>query len=309
MTNVPFSLASANVAGRVVPLVEVRGRHWTIGQQDSVIATRTLPATLIDLFQQWDASFDALCLASKELATPSPSALDKVVEHPEFVAPLQYPRKLVMMGANYLDHVAGDAGFKDFDKSANIPVLFMKPPSTAIVGPGMVPYPPQTGKLDWEVELAVVIGKRATRVPADRANEHVAAYGIGIDLSARDWQFHPKHLVKFDLFGGKAFDASNPMGHALVPAQFAVLTGMQLLLSVNGDLKQHGSVDQMIWSVAEIIEAVTTHVTLEPGDVIMTGTPSGVGFSINTYLKPGDRIKAGISGLGALEITIGEVEQ
>jgi 2-keto-4-pentenoate hydratase/2-oxohepta-3-ene-1,7-dioic acid hydratase in catechol pathway len=213
-----------------------------------------------------------------------------------------------MMGANYTDHIRGDAGFKDFDKSANIPTLFMKPPTTAIVGPGLIPYPRQTEKFDWEVELAVVIGKRGSRVSAAQAMEHVAAYGVGIDLSARDWQFHPKHLVKFDLFGGKAFDASNPLGHALVPASFAALHGMELSLSVNGETKQNATVDQMVWSVAEIIAAITEHVTLEPGDVVMTGTPSGVGLATNTYLKPGDKVNAQISGVGTLEVTIGEPE-
>jgi 2-keto-4-pentenoate hydratase/2-oxohepta-3-ene-1,7-dioic acid hydratase in catechol pathway len=84
---------------------------------------------------------------------------------------------------------------------------------------------------------------------------------------------------------------------------------MELTLAVNGDLKQHGSVRQMIWSVPEIIAAITEHVTLEPGDMIMTGTPSGVGLSSNTYLKPGDHVNAQISGLGTLEVVIGEAEQ
>jgi 2-keto-4-pentenoate hydratase/2-oxohepta-3-ene-1,7-dioic acid hydratase in catechol pathway len=309
MTDVKFSLATANIAGRAVPLMEVGGRHWTIGQRDSVPATRNLPATMIEVFEQWEASFPLLSIAANLLADPGPAMRGQIIANPGFLAPLLYPRKLIMMGTNYLDHVRGDAGFTDFDKSANIPTLFMKPPSTAIVGPGVIPYPRQTEKFDWEVELAVVIGRRATSVSAEQAVECIAAYGVGIDLSARDWQFHPKHLVKFDLFGGKAFDASNPLGHSLVPASFVDFEQMELTLAVNGDLKQHGSVGQMIWSVPEIISAITEHVTLEPGDMIMTGTPSGVGLSSNTYLKPGDHVNAQISGLGTLEVVIGEAEQ
>jgi 2-keto-4-pentenoate hydratase/2-oxohepta-3-ene-1,7-dioic acid hydratase in catechol pathway len=112
---------------------------------------------------------------------------------------------------------------------------------------------------------------------------HVAGYTIGIDLSARDWQRHPKHLVKFDLFGGKAFDNSNPLGPRIVPASFLDPSDLELTLKVNGDVRQHARTSQMIWSIAEQIEAITQHVTLEPGDILMTGTPSGVGLSTGTY--------------------------
>jgi 2-keto-4-pentenoate hydratase/2-oxohepta-3-ene-1,7-dioic acid hydratase in catechol pathway len=135
---------------------------------------------------------------------------------------------------------------------------------------------------------------------------HVAGYTIGIDLSARDWQKHPKHLVKFDLFGGKAFDNSNPLGPRIVPAPFLDPSDLELTLKVNGDIRQHAQTSQMIWSIAEQIEAITQHVTLEPGDILMTGTPSGVGLSTGTYLKVGDRIDAEIEGLGCLTVEIAE---
>jgi 2-keto-4-pentenoate hydratase/2-oxohepta-3-ene-1,7-dioic acid hydratase in catechol pathway len=218
---------------------------------------------------------------------------------------LLYPNKLVMLGANYLDHMQQDAGYADFDKSSKIPVLFMKPPTTAIVGSGAsVPYPVQTQKFDWEIELAVVIGKRATRLTVENAMSCIAGYTVGIDLSARDWQFHEKHLVKFDLFGGKAFDSSNPLGPCIVPAGQINADDLQLTLKVNGEVKQHARTSLMIWNIAEQLAAITEHVTLEPGDIVMTGTPSGVGLKTGTFLKPGDKLDAEIEGIGHLAVQV-----
>jgi 2-keto-4-pentenoate hydratase/2-oxohepta-3-ene-1,7-dioic acid hydratase in catechol pathway len=210
-----------------------------------------------------------------------------------------------MLGANYLDHMHEDAGYADFDKASKIPVLFMKPPTTAIVGSGAsVPYPVQTQKFDWEIELAVVIGKRATRLTVENAMSCIAGYTVGIDLSARDWQFHEKHLVKFDLFGGKAFDSSNPLGPCIVPADQINANDLQLTLKVNGEVKQHARTSLMIWNIAEQLAAITEHVTLEPGDIVMTGTPSGVGLKSGTFLKPGDKLDAEIEGIGHLAVQV-----
>src|SRR3546814_6920097 len=137
-------------------------------------------------------------------------------------------------------HIQQDTDFANFEKTSKIPCLFMKPPTTAIVGSGAsVPYPSQTKKFDWEIELAVVIGQRATRLTIENAMSCVAGYTIGIDLSARDWQFHEKHLVKFDLFGGKAFDASNPLVPCIVTAGQIDAEDLQMTLKVNGEVKQH----------------------------------------------------------------------
>ena len=161
-------------------------------------------------------------------------------------------------------------------------------------------YPAQSEKFDWEGELAAVIGKRARRVSPAEALDYVAGYAVGIDLSARDWQFHPKHLVKFDLFGGKGFDDSCPFGPKITPAQFVQHDRLQLKLWVNGDLKQNANTSDMIWSLGEQVSAISDHVTLEPGDVILTGTPAGVGLASRTFLKIGDKVDAEIEGLGRL---------
>jgi 2-keto-4-pentenoate hydratase/2-oxohepta-3-ene-1,7-dioic acid hydratase in catechol pathway len=301
-----YTLATLRHDNELIPVLEVGGRYWSI----AMLAPDLLPADsrrgLADLFDDWDTSRRRLASLAEQVSAgaehgeiPAPSSDDDIA------APLLYPRKLIMMGANYLDHMQNDAGFVDFDKASKIPVLFMKPPTTAIVGSGCsVPWPTQTQKFDWEIELAAVIGKKATKLSLQEAMSCVAGYTIGIDLSARDWQFHEKHLVKFDLFGGKAFDASNPLGPCIVPADFLAPDDLELTLKINGEIKQHARTNQMIWNIAEQLVAITEHVTLEPGDVLMTGTPSGVGLATNTYLSPGDRLEAQIEGIGRLNVQI-----
>jgi len=220
---------------------------------------------------------------------------------------LQYPNKVICTGANYHDHMKKDGGHTDFTKETKIPVFFLKPPTTTLVGQGKsVRYPVQSHKFDYELELAFVVGKRGRRIGLEEAMDYVAGYTIGIDLSARDWQRHPKHLVKFDLFGGKAFDNSCPLGPAIVPARFVHEDNLQLQLRLNGELKQNASTKDMIWSIAEQIASISEHVTLEPGDVILTGTPAGVGLGTGIWTKVGDSLDAEITGLGSLHVEIVE---
>ena len=281
-----YTLATFRLQGKPTPVIEVGGRYWPI----STVAPDLLPVDsargLMQLFDDWEQSHKRLARLSGRLKSEgAPGEIQSPQSADDILAPLLYPNKLVMLGANYLDHMHEDAGYADFDKSSKIPVLFMKPPTTAIVGSGAsVPYPVQTQKFDWEIELAVVIGKRATRLTVENAMSCIAGYTVGIDLSARDWQFHEKHLVKFDLFGGKAFDSSNPLGPCIVPADQINANDLQLTLKVNGEVKQHARTSLMIWNIAEQLAAITEHVTLEPGDIVMTGTPSGVGLKSGTFL-------------------------
>ena len=174
-----------------------------------------------------------------------------------------------------------------------------------MVGQGRsVRYPAQSEKFDYELELAFVIGKRGRRITPEVALDHVAGYTIGLDLSARDWQRHPKHLVKFDLFGGKVFDDSCPLGPGIVPARFVDSADLQLRLWVNGELRQDANTSDMIWPVPELVARLSEHVTLEPGDVVLTGTPSGVGLATNTWLAVGDVIDGEITGLGSMQVTV-----
>jgi 2-keto-4-pentenoate hydratase/2-oxohepta-3-ene-1,7-dioic acid hydratase in catechol pathway len=225
----------------------------------------------------------------------------------DWLTPLQYPNKVICTGANYYDHMTKDGGHGAFTKEDNVPVFFLKPPTTTLVGQGRsVRFPVQSTKFDYELELAFVIGKRGRRIAVENARDYVAGYTIGLDLSARDWQRHSKHLVKFDLFGGKAFDDSCPLGPAIVPARFVDEDNLQLEFRLNGELRQDANSKDMIWSVAEQIARISEHVTLEPGDVVLTGTPSGVGLSTGVWTQVGDRLEGRITGLGSLQIEIVE---
>jgi 2-keto-4-pentenoate hydratase/2-oxohepta-3-ene-1,7-dioic acid hydratase in catechol pathway len=302
-----YALATINYQGQATPVIESGGEYWLLSEVAPELLQPHLSRGLLNIFDHWQEREPKLAELAERLAGNSENAgrIEPPPRTEDFLAPLLYPNKVVLMGANYYDHLRNDAGINDFKKEEKIPMLFFKPPTTTLVGSGKsVRYPTQSKKFDWEIELALVIGKRARRVHAAEALNCVAGYTIGIDLSARDWQFHSKHLMKFDLFGGKGFDDSCPLGPRIVPARFVDPENLQLRLFVNGELKQNASTRDMIWSLGEQIEAMSEHVTLEPGDVILTGTPAGVGLATGTYLKVGDKIDADIDQLGRLSVQI-----
>ena len=303
-----FALATIRHDGQPIPAMEIGDRWYALADIAPKLLEPSSARGLMNVFQNWIANEQVLVevehgIASGEVpATP----IEPAPVPDQFLTPLQYPSKVVLMGANYADHMAKDApSLNAKRKEDSIPVLFFKPPTTTLVGCGKsVRYPVQSDKFDWEGELGAVIGRRARRVSVYEALDYVAGYAVGIDLSARDWQFHPKHLVKFDLFGGKGFDDSCPFGPKITPARFVQHDRLALKLWVNGDLKQDSNTSNMIWSLAEQISAVSDHVTLEPGDVILTGTPAGVGLGSNTFLHVGDKVEAEIEGLGRLSVEI-----
>jgi 2-keto-4-pentenoate hydratase/2-oxohepta-3-ene-1,7-dioic acid hydratase in catechol pathway len=302
-----FSLMTLRVGQAATPALYVDGRYWAIADVAPQLLQPTPSRGLMNVFENWEHAEGVLLEVAQALETgkltkapiPAPARAD------DFLSPLQYPNKVVLVGANYYDHMHGDAGRTEFNKEANIPVFFLKPPTTTLVGMGKsVHYPSQTAKFDYELELAAVIGKRVRRLTLDNAMECVAGYTIAIDLSARDWQRHPKHLVKFDLFGGKAFDESCPVGPGIVPARFVDHANLPLKLWLNGDLKQNGNTKDMIWSLPEQLVGITEHMTLEPGDIVSTGTPAGVGLRTQSFMKVGDKIDAEVGPLGHLSVEI-----
>ncbi len=301
-----FAIATIRHLGRPTPVIEVDGCHWALEE----VKPDLLGAPergLMGLFDDWEQSARSLMELAMQLRGSNPG-LRPIEPSPApdaFLTPLQFPQKVVLMGANYYDHVHGDAGHKDFRKEDKVPTLFLKPPSTTLVGCGKtVRYPTQSAKFDWEIELAAIIGRTAKRVSVQEAMDHVAGYAVGLDLSARDRQYDPKLLFNVDLFGGKAFDDSCPLGPKIVPARFVNHQDLQLQLRVNGALKQNANTRDMIWSLPEQIAAISQHLTLLPGDIVMTGTPAGVGAKTGTFLKVGDRIDAEITGLGCLSVEI-----
>lgn len=216
-----------------------------------------------------------------------------------FRPPIALPNKLICIGANYHDHIAE----MPIPITPNYPYAFLKPPSTTLRGSGeAVEAPANVQMFDWEAELAVVIGVRARHVPADRALEVVAAYANLNDLSARDW-IASRPPIGVDWIRHKAYDGFAPMGPYLLPTRFVVdPQNVPITLSVNGIVKQNSNTAQMVYGIAAIIEHLSSIMTLEPGDVIATGTPAGVGHGRTPaeYLKPGDEIRIEIGGCGVL---------
>jgi len=224
----------------------------------------------------------------------------------EVLSPLLRPGKLLAAAANYQDHVT-EAGGDPLDKSRLSPRLFLKPP-TSIVGPGAgIPMPSVTRQVDWEAELGVVIGATARDVSVSRALDIVGGYLTSNDVSARSMDFgferdtDDKAVWFFDWLAGKWLDGFAPMGPWLVtPDEVPDPQDLEIILDVNGKRRQHGSTKDMIFSVAELVSFASTLMTLEPGDVILTGTPSGVGAATGEYLSEGDEMSVTIGGLGTL---------
>ena len=213
-------------------------------------------------------------------------------------APL-VPGKVIGVGRNYGDHAKEVGGPK-----LEAPRIFLKP-SSSVCGPGTaVKIPPAVTKPDWEVELAVVIGRTAWQVDEQHAFDHVAGYTILNDLTARELQFDaPLGMTSF----AKGLDGFCPMGPWLVTAdELGEPWQLDVRCTLNGDEVQHGNTRDLIFSVPALIAYLSRYMALQPGDVIATGTPAGVGHfrTPPRYLKPGDRLALEVSGIGTLEHSI-----
>ncbi|HUG76968.1 MAG TPA: fumarylacetoacetate hydrolase family protein [Burkholderiales bacterium] len=218
---------------------------------------------------------------------------------PELKAPYR-PARIFCAASNFIEH-ANEMGTVLAAKAQSRPYMFLKLQNT-VIGPGeAVRKPPETSQLDWEVELGAVIGRRARRVAVERALDYVAGYTVINDVSARDLNVRSDYPFKFDWFQGKCHDTFAPFGPCIVPAWLiADPQDVKMKLTVNGEAMQEDSTGNMIWSVREQIAYLSTIVTLEPGDVIATGTPTGVGMGRGIFLKSGDMMEASIEGIGAI---------
>ncbi|RQO51585.1 5-oxopent-3-ene-1,2,5-tricarboxylate decarboxylase [Variovorax sp. KBW07] len=216
------------------------------------------------------------------------------------VAAPYVPNRIFCAASNYASH-ANEMGTVLAAKSQSKPYMFLKLSNTVIGDGETIQMPPETSKLDWEVELAAVIGKRCRRVSVEDALDAVACYTIVNDISARDLNIRGDYPFKHDWFQGKCHDTFAPIGPWLVPAwQIPDPQAVNMRLDVNGEPMQQDSTANMIWTVREQIAYLSTIVTLEPGDVIATGTPTGVGMGRGVYLNAGDKLVASIEGIGRL---------
>jgi len=210
------------------------------------------------------------------------------------LAPVPLPPKIICLGLNYRDHA--EEGHVSIPEE---PILFSKP-STAIVGPDdCVVYPKISTQVDYEVELAAVIGKEGRDLSEADASAHIGGYTVFNDISARDIQFKDKQW-----FRGKSFDTFAPTGPCLVLSdQIGDPHRLKMELSVNGEVRQSGTTANMIFKIPQIIAFISRVMTLQPGDIIATGTPAGVGFYAKPekkLLKPGDLVEAEIECVGVL---------
>jgi len=214
------------------------------------------------------------------------------LEAVQLIAPVSEPRKFLGVGLNYADHIA-ETGLKQ----PEFPTIFTKQ-SSCVIGPEQAIHRPRVSeKLDYEGELAIVIGKRCRHVPRDKAASVIAGYTIVNDVSVRDWQIKSPTWTL-----GKSFDTHGPMGPWIVTAEEIDPHNLELKTWVNDELRQHSNTRHLIFDCYQLIETLSTVCTLEPGDVIATGTCSGVGVKMKPrgYMKPGDRVTIEIEGIGQL---------
>ena len=215
------------------------------------------------------------------------------VDDYELTAPLRRPSKLICIGLNYLSHCEEQGA-----EPPETPTFFAKF-WNAIAAPGAtVKLPAWSQKVDYEAEVAFVVGSRAKDVPEERALDHVAGYTLLNDLSARDYQFKTPQWMP-----GKTFDGAAPMGPALVTADEAgPHDAIEIELRLNGELMQSGSTADLVHSIPALVAYLSKLMTLEPGDVVSTGTPAGVGSlrDPKVWLKPGDEVEISSPQLGEL---------
>jgi 2-keto-4-pentenoate hydratase/2-oxohepta-3-ene-1,7-dioic acid hydratase in catechol pathway len=273
-----------------------------VGEQILDLQAAGIASSMEEVFDGWAAIQPRLA----KLAASRDAPVTVPLAQATLQAPVPTNGTVYCAGANYRDHVAEMARLRgspvsDDDKE---PWFFVKPTRASITGPGPVARPEGCKQLDWEAELAVVIGRKARNVPVDQALSIVACYTVANDLSARDLSRRaarpPTNPFYFDWLAHKGFDGSCPIGPWLTPAEGINPQALPMRLSVNGVLKQDSSTEQMIFSVAQQIAHLSRRTTLLPGDILLTGTPAGVGSGRGEFLAPGDRVSVEIEGLGEL---------
>lgn len=267
---------------------------------DVAALDQSFPVSMLDMIDAGRPGLAALSAVLEDMKGDFPIWSATALANVKLLAPIPVPRKNVFgIGLNYVEHV--EESSRSLDTSADLPeqpVLFSKPP-TAIVGPGdaIEHNAKMTQMLDWEVELAVIIGTRATRVSKDDALSHVFGYSVMNDVSARDNRRAGQWIFS------KGQDTYAPFGPCIVTAdEIPDPQALDLWLTVNGVEKQRSNTRHMLFKVDYLISDISTGITLEPGDIIASGTPSGVGAGRDPqeWMWPGDVVEAHVEGIGSL---------
>ena len=226
-------------------------------------------------------------------------SVSALVGEAALLAPIASPPKIICLGLNYVDHAA-----ETNSAIPDEPVIFMKP-HTTIIGPNEnIIKPNFVKRLDYEGELAIIMGKKAKNIPVSEAKKYIFGYTILNDVSARDFQFKDKQWTR-----GKSFDTFAPTGPCITTTnQLRDTDNLAIRTWVNGELRQNSSTKNMAFNVSEIVHHLSRVMTLEPCDIIATGTPAGVGFVMKPpkYLRHGDVVRIEIEGIGVLENTVEE---
>jgi len=273
-------------------------------------------SSVLGVLEDWSRAGRLLAQAAKRIASGKGRAKGVPLKRARLLAPVLYPGAIYCAGANYTDHMAemaraqGQPPGPTMKELGEKPWHFVKTSKSSVVGPGArIKLPVYSQMVDWEVELAAVIGKVARDVPVERALDYVAGYTIADDLSARDVMRRDKNPATspfhFDWLSQKCFDGSCPLGPWIVPAgDIADPQKLRLKLWVNDTLMQDSDTSKMIFDTAEQIAMLSSRVTLQPGDLVLTGTPAGVGMPRRLFLKAGDTVKLWIESIGELSHTM-----
>jgi len=269
-------------------------------------------STVFGALQDWPKAHREFSAFAKRIASGKSRMKGTPLARAKLLAPVLYPGDIYCAGANYTDHMAEMARAQGKEPGPTMkdlgekPWHFVKTSRSSVVGPGAkVRLPAYSQKVDWEVELAAVIGRAAKDVKADKALACVAGWTIANDLSARDAMKRDKNPpaspFHYDWVSQKCFEGSCPLGPWIVPAaDIAEPHRLGIRLWVNGELMQDSNTSKLIFDTAEQIEMLSSRVTLHPGDLILTGTPAGVGMGRGRFLKPGDTVKLWIESIGEL---------
>jgi len=260
------------------------------GEERIIDFSQTDPSLPKDMLSFLSSGKAALAAAQKAIDNTSETlALSEV----KLQAPIPRPGKIICIGLNYSDHAA-ETG----QPLPKFPIIFSKYANTVIATGDSIVLPRVTNEVDYEAELGFVIGKTARYVSAANALDYVAGYMPINDVSARDYQNRTSQWTM-----GKTFDTFAPMGPALVTSDEIPNPGnLKISLTINGETLQNSNTDKLIFGVPQLIEAISEVMTLEPGDIVSTGTPPGVGMARNPkrYMKAGDVVNITIEGLGTL---------
>ena len=284
-------VAGILAGGRVVPATSVLGDRF---------------ASIIAILHAWDETNPRIAKATEDKAfaekgTPLASV--------KLLAPVLYPGAFYCAGANYWDHLNEMAAIAKQTTGRDVhiskpaePWFFLKTTAGSIIGDGTPARLPSFSKqVDWEAEIAAVIARPTRNISEKDALSAVAGYLIFNDLSARDLMKREGSIFVYDWIGQKCFEDAAPMGPWLTPAAYiSDPNNLSIKLWVNGVLKQDSNTSKMVHNTAEQIAYLSRHVTLQPGDIVATGTPAGVGLPKNEFLKPGDEVKIEIAELGTL---------